>query len=75
MKERYSSKRQIILNLFSMKVCADLEKRTVCIILYLNSTSWQNSLDRAGFVCSTLMDLSKAYDCQPHDLLLAKLQA
>ena len=38
-------------------------------------TSWQNSLDRDGFVGSILMDLSKAYDCLPHDLLLAKLQA
>ena len=38
-------------------------------------TSWQNSLDRGGFVGSILMDLSKAYDCLPHDLLLAKLQA
>ena len=38
-------------------------------------TSWQNSLDRGGFVSSILMDLLKAYDCLPHDLLLAKLQA
>ena len=38
-------------------------------------TSWQNSLDKGGFVSSILMDLSKAYDCLPHDLLLAKLQA
>ena len=38
-------------------------------------TSWQNSLDRGGLVGSILMDLSKAYDCLPHDLLLAKLQA
>ena len=38
-------------------------------------TSWQNSLDRGRFVGSILMDLLKAYDCLPHDLLLAKLQA
>ena len=38
-------------------------------------TWWQNSLDRSWFVGSTLMDLSKSYDCLPHDLLLAKLQA
>ena len=38
-------------------------------------TSWQNSLHRGRFVGSILMDLSKAYDCLPHDLLLAKLQA
>ena len=38
-------------------------------------TSWQNSLDRDGFVGSVLMHLSKTYDCLPHDLLLAKIQA
>ena len=38
-------------------------------------TSWQNSLDRGGIVGSILMDSSKAYDCLPQDLLLAKLQA
>ena len=36
--------------------------------------SWKNSLDRGGFLGSILIDLSKAYDCLPHDLLLAKLQ-
>ena len=34
-----------------------------------------NPLDRGAFVCFILMDLSKAYYCLPHDLLLAKLQA
>ena len=38
-------------------------------------TSWQNSLDRGGIVGSILMDSSKAYDCLPQNLLLAKLQA
>ena len=36
-------------------------------------TSWQNLLDRGRFVGSILMHLSKAYNCLPHDLLLAKL--
>ena len=34
---------------------------------------WQNELDKSGFVGTILMDLSNAYDCLPHDLLIAKL--
>jgi hypothetical protein len=37
--------------------------------------SWQKYLDNSGFVVTVLMDLSKAYDCLPHDLIIAKLQA
>ena len=36
---------------------------------------WQNELDKSGFVGTILMDLSKAYDCLPHDLLIAKFEA
>ena len=37
--------------------------------------AWQKELDNLGFIETTLMDLSKAYDCLPHDLLIAKLGA
>ena len=37
--------------------------------------AWQKELDNSKFIANILMDLSKAYDCLPHDLLIAKLGA
>ena len=35
--------------------------------------NWQNCLDKSGVAGSVLMDLFKAFDCLPHDLIIAKL--
>ena len=36
--------------------------------------SWQQVLDNRGFIGTILMDLSKAYDCISHNLLIANLE-
>ena len=36
---------------------------------------WKQALDENKYVAAILMDLPKAFDCLPHDLLLLKLKA
>ena len=36
---------------------------------------WKKDLDKQQYVGAVLMDLSKAFDCLPHDLITAKLSA
>ena len=46
-------------------------QHTLSKLLY----SWQKELDDSGFICTVLMNLSKAYDCLHHGLFTAKFEA
>ena len=36
---------------------------------------WKKALDNNEYLAAILMDMSKAFDCLPHDILLSKLSA
>ena len=44
-----------------------------CLLVMIEK--WKRVLDNGGICGALLTDLSKAFDCLPHDLLLAKLHA
>ncbi len=62
-------------NIFNIKLGA-YRKRYGCdnILVKLVET-WKKALDEKKFVGTVLMDLSKAFDCIPHSLLISKLYA
>ena len=47
--------------------------KLLCVFRKAHST--QHALDNFGLLGTILMDLSKAYDCLPHDLINAKFEA
>ena len=60
---------------FSILLCGFRKRHSTQDALARLLNSWQSSLDKKNIVGTVLMDLSKAYDCLPHDLLIAKLAA
>ena len=58
---------------FSPFLCGFRSKHSTQHALLNLLLNWQKTLDHKGVVGAVLMDLSKAFDCLPHDLLIAKL--
>jgi hypothetical protein len=51
-----------------------LQKDRVLSLLGLLE-DWREALDKNQYITAVLMDLSKAFDCLPHNILLDKLSA
>ena len=59
----------------SQFISAYRENYSSCHVLVRLIENWKESLDKNFVTGAVLMDLSKAFDCIPHDLLIAKLHA
>ena len=62
-------------NIFSKEQCGFRKKYNTQHCLLIMVEKWRKILDKGGHCAAVLTDLSKAFDCIPHDLLIAKLAA
>ena len=61
--------------IFSDALCGFRSKHSTQHALLQLLQNWQKMLDNSKMIGTVLMDLSKAFDSLPHELLLAKLSA
>ena len=62
-------------NILSPKLCGFRKDHSTQHALLNLLKNWQKTLDKSGVIGTVLMDLSRAYNCLPYDLLIAKLFA
>ena len=59
-------------NILPPKLCDFRKGHSIQHALLNLLKNWQKTLGKSGVIGTVLMNLSKAYDCLPHDLFLAK---
>ena len=60
-------------NFLNELLCGFLQAHITQHALFKLLQTWQKGLDSSGFIGTILINLSKAYDRLPHDLLITKL--
>ena len=67
-KLMYDQLYENIENFLNQLLCGFYKAHLIQHALFRLLQKWQKKLDSGGFIGTILMDLSKAYDCLPHDL-------
>ncbi len=62
-------------NIFNPYLCAFRRGHGCQTTLLRLLEDWRTALDKNHYIAAVLMDLSKAFDCLPHEILLDKLSA